>query len=122
MPGLINGKKDDPTRRSPRVPVGIQGVLVGRSSWDVSILDLSLNGCLVQCPEKLDRGAIVDVHVPVGHQKLEIKGRVVHASVDGAALPQARLYLVGVEFLALPAVEEQDLRRFLESELRRMGF
>jgi hypothetical protein len=112
-------KKDSSARRAPRVPVDLRGSLRHRSSWDVSVLDLSLGGCLLQCPSALDAGAIVDIDVPIGPRRLAAKARVVEASLDGAALPSAMQYLVGLEFLGLPVREEADLRVFLDEEARR---
>jgi len=115
-------KNDDAVRRWPRIPVELRGELTGRASWNVSIQDLSLGGCLVQCDAALDRGSIVDVAVQLGSgQSVDVKGRIVHASLDGALLPRALRYLVGVEFLAVPVREEKVLRQFLESESRRRG-
>jgi hypothetical protein len=101
--------------------VDIKGLLTGRSAWNVCIVDLSLSGCLVQCPVALDHDAIVDMELEIGTEKLGIKARVVYASVDGTALPEEKRHLIGLEFLGLPAREEADLRRFLEDELRRHG-
>ncbi len=101
------------------MPVYIRGRLTGRSSWNVSIVDLSLSGCLVQCPAALDQDAIVDVELDTGTAKIVVKARVVYASLDGSALPVATRHLVGLQFLGLRAQEEADLRRFLGDELRR---
>jgi hypothetical protein len=101
--------------------VDIKGLLTGRSSWSVLIVDLSLRGCLVQCPDALDPGAIVDVQLEIDTLPLTLKARVVYSSVDGGALPAETRHLAGLEFLGLHAREEADLRRFLGDELRRQG-
>jgi len=114
-------KKDSSDRRSLRIPVDLRGSLRHRASWSVAIQDLSLTGCLAQCPASLDAGAIVDVDLEVGPGVLTTKARVIDASLDGAALLTAMQYLVGLEFLGLAAREEADLRRFLQTESRRHG-
>jgi hypothetical protein len=111
--------KKETTRRSPRLSVDMKGRLVGRASWEISIVDLSLCGCLVRCPALLDGGAIVDVELEVGGRELLVKGRVISASLDGAALPGSQCYLVALEFLSLPAHEGADLRHYLDGESRR---
>jgi hypothetical protein len=112
---LGNVKKE---RRSLRVPVRLAGRVIARGDWAVGIVDLSLAGCLVQSPASLDQGSIIDVHVDIPGQRLSLRGRVVHASVDGMELGSRR-YLVGLEFMGLPARDEQGLRLFLEGEGRR---
>lgn len=116
---MVTLKKDVSARRATRVPVDLRGSLRHRVSWDVTVQDLSLTGCLLQCPGDLDPGAIVDVHFEMGPGLLAAKARVVDASVDGEALPSASRYLVGLEFLGLPPREQTDLRVFLEEEARR---
>jgi PilZ domain len=112
-----NVKKE---RKTPRVSVQLAGRVTGRCDWKVGIVDLSLSGCLVQSPAALDGGAIIDVHVEIPGQSLSLKGRVVYSSLDGASLGHHR-YLVGLEFMGLPAREEQGLRLYLEHEGRRHG-
>jgi hypothetical protein len=114
-------KKDVSARRATRVPVQLRGSLRHGSAWDVMVQDLSLTGCLLQCPSGLDGGAIVDLSLDLGPGRLAAKARVVDVSLDGSALPAASRYLVGLEFLGLPVREEADLRSFLESESRRRG-
>jgi hypothetical protein len=110
-----NVKKE---RKTLRVSVQLAGRVIARADWKVGIVDLSLSGCLVQSPTTLDGGSIIDVHVEIPGRRLSLKGRVVHSSVDGASLGSRR-YLVGLEFMGLPAREEQDLMLYLESEGRR---
>ena len=112
-------RKDVSARRSPRVPVDLLGSLSHRASWDVSVLDLSVTGCLLQSPTALDSGTIVDVGVDVGVRRLQAKARVIDVSVDGASLPTATRYLVGLQFMGLPVREENELRHFLDEEVRR---
>jgi hypothetical protein len=114
-------KRDDAIRRWPRAAVDLRGTITGRTTWSVSVVDLSLGGCLVQCPAALDRGSIVDVSLTVAGQGLTVRGRVAHASLDGPALPVALRYLVGLEFLGLPVREERQIRQFLDDVLRRRG-
>jgi hypothetical protein len=85
----------------------------------VTVQDLSLTGCLLQSPTGLEAGAIVDVRVEMAAQTLFTKARVIDTSVDGAALPAALRYLVGLEFVGLAARATADLRSFLEAESRR---
>jgi hypothetical protein len=114
-------KKDSTARRALRVPVDLRGSLSHRASFPVAIQDLSVNGCLLQCPASLDAGTIVDVNVELEAGVLSTKARVVDASLDGSALPAALQYLVGLEFLGLAARDQADLRRFLAAESRRHG-
>jgi c-di-GMP-binding flagellar brake protein YcgR len=114
-------KKDSSARRAFRVPVDLRGSVWHRAALRVAIQDLSLTGCLLQCPASLDAGTIVDVHVELGPDVFTTKARVVDASLDGAALPAAMQYLLGLEFLGLAARHEADLRRFLDEESRRRG-
>jgi PilZ domain-containing protein len=114
-------KKDESARRATRVPVDLRGSLRHGTAWDVVVQDLSLTGCLLQCPTGVDGGAIVDLSLDLGTTRLGAKARVVDVSIDGSALPAASRYLVGLEFLGLPVREEADLRSFLEREARRRG-
>jgi len=114
-------KKDSRPRRSPRIPVELPGALSRRVCWDVTVLDLSLTGCLLRCPMWLDTGAIVDVNADLGARRLAAKARVIDASLDGAALPGPTQYLVGLEFLGLPVRDESALRAFLDDAARRRG-
>jgi hypothetical protein len=114
-------KKDNSARRALRVPVALRGSLSHGASWAVAVQDLSLTGCLLQCPASLDTGTIVDVNVEMGPCVLAAKARVIDAALDGAALPLGMQYLLGLEFLGLPARDEADLRLFLREESRRHG-
>jgi hypothetical protein len=116
---MVTVKKDVSARRAIRVPVALRGSLRHGVSWDVTVQDLSLTGCLLQCPGDLDPGAIVDVNLEMGARLLAAKARVVDAAMDGEAPPGPCRYLVGLEFLGLPVREESDLRVFLEQESRR---
>lgn len=109
-------------RRAPRVPTHLEGVLTGRVSRPVSVVDMSVTGCLVRCDAALDRGAILDLRVSLGDEALGCKVRVSEASLDGAAVdgPSPR-FLVGLAFLGLSAREESRLRRFLDEQRRRGG-
>lgn len=116
---MVIVKKDVSGRRAPRVPVDLRGSLRHRVAWDVSVQDLSLTGCLLQCPTALDGGAIVDLSLGLGNAHLVTKARVVDVSIDGSGLPAASRYLVGLEFLGLAVRDEAELRSFLEGEARR---
>src|SRR5689334_17869765 len=75
--GMALLKKDSSARRAPRVPVDLRGSVSHRGSWDVSVLDLSVGGCLLQSPGALDSGTIVDLGVEVGARRLTAKARVI---------------------------------------------
>jgi hypothetical protein len=113
-------QKEPPRRRAPRLPTQIAGSLRGRTHRDVTVVDLSLTGCLVRCGSLLDQGAILDLDLHVTPDAIGAKVRVTGASLDGAAPadgpPQ---YLTGLQFLGLSAREEARLRHFLEEERRR---
>jgi hypothetical protein len=114
-------RKDSSLRRSPRIPVELPGALSQRHSWDVTVLDLSLTGCLLRCPIPLDTGAIVDMKADLGAQRLVTRARVVDASLDGAGLPGPTQFLVGLEFFGLLVRNASDLRQFLDHEARRLA-
>lgn len=112
--------RDEPGRRSPRLPIRIDAALVGRARRDVTIVELSHTGCLALCESALDRGTILDLEVAVEGQPLAAKVRVSQTSLEGGQPSgQAPRYLTGLEFLALPARDEARLRRFLEEHRRR---
>ena len=114
------GQDRGPRRRARRLKVRLEGRLAGRQSHAVTVVDISQSGCLVQCPASLDLGAILDLVVDLGVEKLSAKVRVAEAALDGdAAAPATPLFLTGLEFLGLPARAEVQLRRFLDDEARR---
>lgn len=112
---------EDTKRRSPRIATRLEGILAGRSRRDVTVLDLSAGGCLVQCGSLVDPGAIQDLCLPIGDQAFEVKVRVTEASLDGAASSEAPRYLLGLEFLGLPPQLETRLLTFLQERQRRRG-
>jgi len=109
-------------RKAPRLPTRIEGSLRGRTQKGVTVVDLSLTGCLVRCGSLLDHGAILDLDLHLEPDPIGTKVRVTEASLDGAAPPGGPpQYLAGLQFLGLSAREEARLRRFFEEERRRRG-
>jgi c-di-GMP-binding flagellar brake protein YcgR len=107
-------------RRSPRIDIKLEGSLCGRKRRPVAVLDLSRTGCLIQCDNLLDPGAVLDLELPLDEQPFTATVRVTEAYVDGTTAPsEAERYLAGLEFIGLPAREEERLRRFLEEARRR---
>lgn len=106
-------------RRAPRLPMRLAGRLTGRVAHPVTVVDLSLTGCLVQCGALLDHGAILDLAMEIGGPPLDAKVKVAESYVDGAALEAEPRYLAGLEFLGLPPQAADRLRRFLDAERRR---
>ena len=97
----------------------LDGRLSGRVAHPVTVVDLSLTGCLVQCGALLDHGAILDLAMEIGGAPLSAKVKVAEACVDGAATEAAPRYLAGLEFLGLTPQSADRLRRFLDDERRR---
>jgi len=113
-------KASEGRRRAPRLSIHLAGSLVGRSSRQVTVVDLSRTGCLVQCESLLDHGTILDLRLQLGSQPFAAKVQVTEAYLDGAAASaQSSRYLAGLRFLGLPVQEESRLVRFLEEERRR---
>ncbi len=107
-------------RAAPRLATRLAGSLVGKKRFDVEVLDLSLSGCLVRCPARLDRGLIMDLTLQIEGQQFSAKVRVADSSQDGEAGSGDRQHLVGLAFLALRPDGEQLLRRFVQQERRRL--
>ncbi len=112
-----SGAGSGSVRRAPRLATHLSAVLEGRSRYDVEILDISLKGCLVRCPVGLDRGQVMDLTLAMPLEPLAAKVRVADTSQDGESLEPA--FLTGLEFMLLPPIGEQLLRRFLDEERRR---
>jgi hypothetical protein len=106
-------------RRAPRVSVVRPGRLTGRTPHPVTVVDLSVTGCLVRCSTLLDLGAILDLEMTLDDGPLLAKVRVADASVDGTAGGDGPGCLAGLEFMGLPAREDARLRRFVDEERRR---
>jgi PilZ domain len=107
-------------RRAPRLPIRLAGSLSGRVPRQVTVVDVSLTGCLVQCGSLLDPGAILDLKLALEPDPLAAKVRVADSYLDGGAAPAESLrYLAGLEFLSLPPREATRLRLFLDEERRR---
>jgi hypothetical protein len=86
----------------------------------VTVVDLSLTGCLVRCDAALDADQVLDLRMELGSAPFTAKVRVTESYVDGSAgsgVPPR--YLAGLAFLGLQAQEEARLRRFLDEERRR---
>jgi hypothetical protein len=107
-------------RRAPRLAVQLPGALISRRSRSVTVVDLSLTGCLVRCDAALDTDQVLDLRTELGSAPFTAKVRVTESYVDGSAgsgVPPR--YLAGLAFLGLQAQEEARLRRFLDEERRR---
>jgi PilZ domain len=115
-------KVGESRRSAPRRRTNLEGSLQGRSRRPVTIIDLSLTGCLVRGDAALDRGTILDLRLDFSLRPIEVKVRVAGCSVEGESLASGRPhYLTGLEFLGLPAGAAARLRLFLGSERRRRG-
>jgi hypothetical protein len=97
----------------------LAGRLTGRVTHPVTVVDLSLTGCLVECGVLLVHGAILDLDVEIGGPALRGKVKVAESYMDGAAAEAAPRYLAGLEFLALTPQAADGLRRLLDAERRR---
>jgi len=107
-------------RRAPRLAVELPGTLVSRRSRAVTIVDLSLTGCLVRCEDPLDANQVLDLTTALGTLPFTAKVRVTESYVDGSTgSGAAPRYLAGLAFLGLQAQEGARLRRFLDEERRR---
>jgi PilZ domain len=106
-------------RRAPRLSIDRPGSLKGRRPRAITVMDLSLTGCLVRCDTLLVHGAILDLEIVLDDGPLPMRVRVVESSVDGAAEAEAAACLAGLEFVGLPPREDARLRRFLDEEKRR---
>ena len=107
-------------RRSPRLPIRLEGSLAGRAVRGITLVDLSLSGCLVRCQLLLDPGAILDLSLELEDGPLAAKVRVTESSLDGASFPaEAPRYFAGLEFLGLPVKDAERLRRLIEEAKRK---
>ena len=121
-PAPLPRKIDKARRRAARKAIDISGSLSGRARRPVTVVDLSLTGCLVRGEAAFDRGAILDLRLDLSARPLDVKVQVVDSSVEGeslaAGLPH---YLTGLQFLGLPAGAADRLARLLTTERRRRG-
>src|SRR5205809_1137988 len=102
-----------PRRRAARMATQLEGTLSGRTLRGITVRDLSATGCLVHCDALLEGGSIHDLCLHLGEDPFKAKVRVTESSVDGASLPEeVRRYLVGLEFMGLPAQDATRLRQF----------
>lgn len=116
----MTASKPASRRRAPRLSVQRPGRLKGRVPHAITVIDVSLTGCLVRCDTLLTPGAILDFEMSLEDGPLATKVRVADASVDGAAGgSDGSGCLAGLEFLGLPPREDARLRRFLDEERRR---
>ena len=69
-------KVDKGRRRAPRRSTNLEGSLQGRARRSVTVVDLSLTGCLVRGDQALDRGAILDLRLEFSPRPIEVKVRV----------------------------------------------
>jgi hypothetical protein len=107
-------------RRAPRLAVQLPGSLVSRKTRPITIVDLSLTGCLVRCEAALDTDQVLDLRTELGPAPFTAKVRVTESYLDGSTGSGAPpCYLAGLAFLGLQAQEEARLRRFLDEERRR---
>ena len=97
----------------------LAGRLAGRVPRPITVVDLSLTGCLVQCGVLLVHGAILDLAMEIGGPPLDAKVKVAESYMDGSAAEAAPRYLAGLEFLGLTPRAADRLRRLLDEERRR---
>src|SRR5258708_40074876 len=90
--------------RSPRLSIELEATLSGRSSRPVTVIDLSLSGCLVQCDALLERGTVLDLSMQIHATPFAAKVQVAEACVDGDSLTaQAPGFLAVHRFLVILA-------------------
>ena len=119
-PKAFGTSEDAGRRRSPRLSVALDASLSGRVPRTVTVVDVSIGGCLVRGDAAIDHGAILDLTLPLAGSPLAVKVRVVETSLDGDSLPESQpRYFAGLQFLSLPPAAEMRLRSFIESEGRR---
>jgi len=107
-------------RRAPRLAVELPGSLVSRRSRAVTVVDLSLTGCLVRGDAALDTDQVLDLRTELDSAPFTAKVRVTESYLDGSAgSAVSPRYLAGLAFLGLQAHEAARLRRFLDEERRR---
>ena len=107
-------------RRAPRLAVELPATLVSRRPREVTVVDLSLTGCLVRGDAALDTDQVLDLRTELDSAPFTAKVRVTESYLDGSAGSAASpRYLAGLAFLGLQAQEEARLRRFLDEERRR---
>jgi hypothetical protein len=107
-------------RRAPRLAVQLPGSLVSRKTRPITIVDLSLTGCLVRCEAALDGDQVLDLRTQLGSTQFTAKVRVTESYLDGSTGSDAPpSYLAGLAFLGLQAQEAARLRSFLDGERRR---
>lgn len=118
---MIEKSREVPRRRAPRLPIHIEGSLAGRAIRDVTLVDLSVTGCLLRCGARLDHGAILDLSLHLEDGPLAAKVRVSETCLDGesAAAGEDQRYLTGLEFLGLPPRDAERLRKLLDEERRK---
>jgi PilZ domain len=75
----VGKAKDSVRRRAPRVPIRLDGSLAGRTPRGVTVVDLSLTGCLVKCDTLHDHGAILDLRLDLGPEPFVAKVQVTEA-------------------------------------------
>jgi hypothetical protein len=117
---MANPRQTGARRRAPRLAIHLEGRLASRVPRPVTVVDLSVTGCLVRCDCLLDHGAILDLEVRLGEDPLGTRVRVAESYLDGSRTEgEGGRYLAGLEFLGLPPREAAQLRRFLDDERRR---
>ena len=79
------------------------------------LVDLSLTGCLLRSEEPVAQDSIHDLELVLPGGALQAKARAAASSRDGAD----QAFLVGFEFIQMPASGEARLRAFLDAEARR---
>jgi hypothetical protein len=116
----FSAKSKGKVRRSPRIPIELPASLSGRASRPVTVIDLSLGGCLVRCNSLLEPGSILDLQLRIDADPFAAKVQVAESGVEGESLnARAPGFLAGLRFVGLPAAETMRLRRFLEAERQR---
>jgi hypothetical protein len=107
-------------RRAPRLAVELPATLVSRRPREVTVVDLSLTGCLVRGDAALDTDQVLDLRTELDSAPFTAKVRVTESYLDGSTGSGAPpRYLAGLAFLGLQAQEAARLRRFLDEERRR---
>jgi hypothetical protein len=118
---MIETSGRGPRRRAPRLPIQVRGSLAGRVAREITLVDLSVSGCLLRCGARLDHGAILDLSLDLEGGPLLVKVRVTETCLDGefAAAGGSERYLAGLEFLGLAPRDAERLRRLLDEERRK---